>query len=99
MSNHILRWKAKKKRAVERRPWIRIDDVTVEKEDKHNYQVTILGHNLHGVISPPRVTMGGVKVRNLRFSDDGRTLRGTLEERPKHLKVIVDYGFTKGGFG
>lgn len=98
MSNHILRWQAKKKRAAERKSWIRIDDVTIEKADKYSYQVTIRGHNLHGAISPPSVTVDGVKVSDLRFSDDGRTLRGTLEERPESREVIIDYGFAKGSF-
>jgi hypothetical protein len=59
------------------------------------YAVRIDGDNLHGAIVPPRVTVGGETVGELKFSGDGRLISGTVHKKPRNQHTIVDYGFAK----
>lgn len=72
----------------------RVEAVKSGKE----YRVEIEGGNLWPAISPPRVTVGNVPLRDLRFGKEGTSLTGTLPRRPDGRKVVVDYGFARGEF-
>lgn len=76
-------------------PIVRIDRCVVEPGAKGTYRVVIEGFNLHGSISPPRVTVGGVPLVNIQFQADGQKLTGTLAAKPRSKKVVVDYGFAR----
>ena len=80
-----------------RRPWIRVDgaDLRPDPDREGHYDVRIRGHNLRMAISPPRIEIGGVALRDLSFAEDGTAIRGTLARKPENDQVIVDYGFAR----
>jgi hypothetical protein len=81
-----------------RRPWIRVDDARIEEDTERSgrYRVTISGHNLKMAISPPRIQVGGVDLRDVTFDPGGKQVTGTLPEKPESDEVTVDYGFAIG---
>ena len=96
MTTHRERWRQAQRRAMEHRPWFRLDRVEVtQRKDAAGYEVVIEGVNLWGAISPPRVTVGGETLEQLTFAFDGRSLRGVLPRRPSRTNVVVDYGFAR----
>lgn len=89
-------WRERHRRAASRKPWIRLDRAQVNPlAEGRGYEVVIEGFNLHPVISPPRVTVGGVLVERLKFQKDGRAVRGVLPRKPPSHLVVVDYGFAR----
>jgi hypothetical protein len=94
-------WKETQKKIAARAPIVRLDRYYVKpvsndnKRKKRSYEALIEGYNMHQAISPPRVTVGGVMLENIRFQDDGTAIRGTLSKRPRDRTVVVDYGFTR----
>ena len=59
------------------------------------YRVTLEGEQLHRALSPPRVTVGGLDLVDLRFHGGGLFLEGFLPRRPPDRQAIVDYGFAR----
>ena len=95
-SNRERAWRERQRRAAERRPRIRVDSCEVRPlTTGEGYAVTITGFNLHGAISPPMITIGGIALQHLQFEPDGRTVRGTLAREPDGNAVVVDYGFAR----
>lgn len=89
-------WQEKHRRAVSRKPWIRLERVRVKHlGPRGGYEVVIEGVNLHPAISPPRVTVGGVPLEHPEFQRDGRSIRGVLPKKPTSGRVVVDYGFAR----
>jgi hypothetical protein len=94
-------WKEMQKMIAARAPIVRLDRCHVKpvsdnkRKKKRSYEALIEGYNMHQAISPPRVTVGGVMLENIRFQDDGTAIRGTLSKRPRDRTVVVDYGFTR----
>jgi hypothetical protein len=93
-------WKEMQKKIAARAPIVRLDrcyvkPVSNDNKRKRSYEALIEGYNMHQAISPPRVTVGGVMLENIRFQDDGTAIRGTLSKRPRDRTVVVDYGFTR----
>ena len=79
-----------------RGPWIRLDDIHIsEQACDDGYEVVIEGVNLWGAIAQPEVTVGGLPLEALSVAPDGRSIRGTLPDKPDSLTVIVDYGFVR----
>jgi hypothetical protein len=95
-SNRQRAWDERQRRAAERRPRIRVESCEVRPlATGEGYAATITGFNLHGVISPPRITVGGVALQRMRFETDGRTVRGVLAGEPDGDTVVIDYGFAR----
>ena len=91
-------WKETQKKIAARAPMVRLDRCHVKpasNKKRRSYDATIEGYNLHQAISPPRVTVGGVMLEDIRFQDDGTAIRGTLSKRPRDHTVVVDYGFAR----
>jgi hypothetical protein len=96
MSNHRSRWHEKRRRQIERQPWIRLDDVEVESDPKGDgYRVMIKGFNLRPAIVPPMITVGDERLTDVEFDPDGRQIVGHLKECPTSLTVVVDMGFAR----
>jgi hypothetical protein len=95
MATRREKWIAEHKQALERKALVRIDSYHVEKRPDGTVDVRIEGFALYGVIVPPKVTVGGLPVGQLKFEKDGRAIRGVLPEKPAKPGVVVDYGFTR----
>jgi hypothetical protein len=80
-----------------RRAWIRVDgaEIAEDREEYGTYRVRITGHNLRLIISPPRIEVGGVRLEQVTFDKDGKTISGTLPSKPEGDRVVVDYGFAR----
>lgn len=97
MSTRATRWIERQQRAASKRVRIEILDCRLEWT-KRGYKVTIAGKNLHGVWSPPRVSIGGEPVSDLAYVPDGTQLTGRMRDKPKGRQVVVDYGFARAEF-
>jgi hypothetical protein len=96
MTSHRERWQARQKRAAERKPWIRLDRYYMKPQTgKDTYEVVIEGFHLASAVSPPRITLGGVPVRGLKFKPDGRAVWGILSKEPANDVLVVDYGYAR----
>ncbi len=89
-------WQQKRKTAVSRLIRLRLDQASIRPVFiPRGYTVTIEGEHLYQAISPPRVTVGDIVLEGLRFSTDGRVLKGRLSAHPTSRRVIVDYHFDR----
>jgi hypothetical protein len=93
MLSRERQWRDRQERAAARKPHVRIDSVEISAVDPpREYRVVVHGFNLHAVVSPPRVTVGGVELEEIIFSVDGRTIRGRLSSAPSGERVVVELG-------
>src|SRR5215813_5487202 len=91
------RFAYEQKLAMDCRPRIYVHATQVqETADGKGYAIRIEGNNLHAAIVPPKVTVGGEIVADLKFSGDGRSISGTVGKKPRDSHTIVDYGFARG---
>lgn len=97
MSTRAGRWRERQQRAAARLPQVTVDGGRVKRRwFRGGYAVTIRGAGLLPMGVPVTVVVGGQRMRDLRFSEDGRTLRGVIDARPRDRAIVVDYGFMRG---
>lgn len=94
MATRAERWNQRRSMAAKRRPRIRVDGCDVKAVGKV-YEVTVRGFSLYPVISPPAITVGGVRLEQVRFEKDGTAVHGILRREPASRHVVVDYGFVR----
>jgi hypothetical protein len=89
------KWLDRQKALAARAPRVRIDAVTMAAADKGEYGVVIEGFGLRPAVTPPTITIGGVRVEELKFEAGGRRATGVLRSPPSGDDVLVDLGHAR----
>jgi hypothetical protein len=89
------KWEERRQQLAARKPHVRVDRCVLTDGEKGTYQVTIEGFGLLPAITPPRITVGGVPLEQVRVEHGGRRLTGVLSTQPRGTEVIVDLGYAR----
>lgn len=80
----------------ERAPILAIRDVRIRASKKKGYfEISVRGVGFRPWAVPPVVRVNGKPVAALRFSKDGRAIRGLIRSRSRRYEVEVDLGFAR----
>ena len=89
------RWQERRELVSARQPVARIDDCVVTPDDTDGYVAFIEGSGLQPGIVPPSITVGGEPLHDAVFEPGGRRVSGTLRERPRQPRVVIDLGYAR----
>ncbi|HPG21918.1 MAG TPA: hypothetical protein PLH75_03915 [Amaricoccus sp.] len=90
MTNAGERWKQRQKMLEGRTGRFRVDACRILRAED-GYRLVCTGMGMIPAISPPRITVGGLPVREVQFLDRGRRIEAVLPEPPRDSTVLLDF--------
>jgi len=83
-------WDQRHKLLQERSSRFRVDRCSIERE-KDGYRLVCTGLGLVPALSPPRISLGGVVLKGLKYLDQGRRLEAVVDQLPEDRTVVLDF--------
>lgn len=83
-------WKERRKILQERSNRLRVDECRIERGES-GYRLVCLGFGFVPALSPPRVALGGVVLKDIKYLEQGRRLEADFEQLPENRTVVLDF--------